>query len=169
MKFGDWVLFEKSKDHPSGGCLLPGIAIILPWKEPLFQKNAVKCKKRWSQSSLISKDDTDMICVTRIKRRAWSSSITYPSDQNLDRWWCRGSGRDSGSVCSPDGEKLHDAWWQCLQNQDFFLLSSLCLAASLSSSFVKTQSNFFTHRQTVTRERLVMFCICGLDKPIRIR
>ena len=59
MKFGDWVLFEKSKDHPSGGCLLPGIAIILPWKEPLFQKNAVKCKK------------TVVSIVINIERRHW--------------------------------------------------------------------------------------------------
>lgn len=59
IKFGDRVLFEKSKDYPFRG-VLPGIAIILQWKDRFFKNNAVKCKKRWSQTSLISKDDTDM-------------------------------------------------------------------------------------------------------------
>ena len=70
------------------GCLLPGNAIILPWKEPLFQKKvAVKCKKTVG-SNVINMDnqckpeammlasmaeaqpslskETTLICVTRI-------------------------------------------------------------------------------------------------------
>ena len=32
-----------------------------------------------------------------------------------------------------------------------------------------TQLYFFTHLQTVTRERFVMFCIWGFERPMRIR
>ena len=50
-----------------------------------------------------------------------------------------------------------------------FFLFSLCSAVTASSSGTSIQSNFFTHRQTVTRESSVMLCICGLERPIRIR
>ena len=47
--------------------------------------------------------------------------------------------------------------------------NEIITAISCQSSDVITQSYFFVHRQMVTRARLVMFWICDLDSPIRMR
>lgn len=50
-----------------------------------------------------------------------------------------------------------------------FYCHLICLLIHISSSGVITHSYFLNHLQIVTRDKLVMFCICVLEIPIRIR